>query len=129
MLGSAEPRTAIILPPAPIVNKAKEELLEFEHSFASGLVALFTGDLRTEVGALDDKLRKNISNSTMPTYARPAFVSSPEGLAKPIGAVPLVLSSREALAKPPGAMPPALSSPKGLVKPPRSVPLAMPPPP
>ena len=36
LLGSAEPRTAIVLPPAPVVNQVKEKLLEFEHWFAQG---------------------------------------------------------------------------------------------
>ena len=71
LLGSAEPRTAIVLPPAPMVNQVKEKLLEFEHWFAQGGVASFTADLRSEFGGLDHKLRKNIFNSTMPTYARP----------------------------------------------------------
>ena len=31
----------------------------------------FMADLRSEFGGLDHKLRKNIFNSTMPTYARP----------------------------------------------------------
>ena len=71
LLGSAQPSTAVVLTRAPIVNKAKEKLLESEHWFALGLVASFMGDLRTEFGALEHKLRKNIFNSTMPTYARP----------------------------------------------------------
>ena len=71
LLVSAEPRTAIVLPPAPMVNQVKEKLLEFEHWFAQGGVASFTADLRSEFGGLDHKLRKNIFNSTMPTYARP----------------------------------------------------------
>ena len=71
LLGSAAPRTAIVLPPAPMVNQVKETLLEFEHWFAQGGVASFTADLRSEFGGLDQKLRKNIFNSTMPTYARP----------------------------------------------------------
>ena len=70
LLGSDEPRTAIVLPPAPMVNQVKEKLLEFEHWFAQGGVASFTADLRSEFGGLDHKLRKNIFNSTMPTYAR-----------------------------------------------------------
>ena len=52
LLGSVEPRTAIVLPPAPIVNKVKEKLLEFEHWFAPGLVASFTAHLCTEFGVL-----------------------------------------------------------------------------
>ena len=71
LLGSTEPRTAIVLPPAPMVNQVKEKLLKFEHWFPQGGVASFTADLRSEFGGLDHKLRKNIFNSTMPTYARP----------------------------------------------------------
>ena len=54
-----------------MVNQVKEKLLEFEHWFAQGGVASFTADLRSEFGGLDHKLRKNIFNSTMPTYAHP----------------------------------------------------------
>ena len=66
LLGIVEPRTAIVLPPAPIVNMAKEKLLHFEHWFASGLVTSCTGALRTWFAALHHELLKNTFNSTMP---------------------------------------------------------------